>query len=208
MAVRDRIIHSALRLFAEKGYGSTSVAEILTAADLNAGSLYYVFPGKQDVLLAVLEAYREGLEPMLLQPAWEGVTDPIERVFALLARYRAMLASTDCTYGCPIGSLALELHEPDPAVRALLAKNFQGWVDAIERCFNEAGDRLPRDVNRRQLAILALATMEGGVMVSRTERTMDAFDDAVAAFRSYIDHLQAGTVARSSDSRKPAHQTS
>lgn len=198
MSVRDRIVYSALQLFAEKGYGSTSVAEILSAADVNAGSLYHVFPGKQDVLLAVLEAYREGLEPMLLRPAWEGVTDPIERVFALLAKYRALLASTDCTYGCPIGSLALELHEPDPAVRALLAKNFQGWVDAIERCFNEAGDRLPRDVDRRQLAMLALATMEGGVMVSRTERTMNAFDDAVAAFRSYIDHLQGAAVTTSS----------
>ena len=198
MSVRDRIVYSALQLFAEKGYGSTSVAEILSAADVNAGSLYHVFPGKQDVLLAVLEAYREGLEPMLLRPAWEGVTDPIERVFALLAKYRALLASTDCTYGCPIGSLALELHEPDPAVRALLAKNFQGWVDAIERCFNEAGNRLPRDVDRRQLAMLALATMEGGVMVSRTERTMDAFDDAVAAFRAYIDHLQCAAVTTSS----------
>ena len=198
MSVRDRIVYSALQLFAEKGYGSTSVAEILSAADVNAGSLYHVFPGKQDVLLAVLEAYREGLEPMLLRPAWEGVTDPIERVFALLAKYRALLVSTDCTYGCPIGSLALELHEPDPAVRELLAKNFQGWVDAIERCFNEAGDRLPRDVDRRRLAVLALATMEGGVMVSRTERTMDAFDDAVAAFRSYIDHLQGAAVTTSS----------
>ena len=198
MSVRDRIVYSALQLFAEKGYGSTSVAEILSAADVNAGSLYHVFPGKQDVLLAVLEAYREGLESMLLRPAWEGVTDPVERVFALLAKYRDLLASTDCTYGCPIGSLALELHEPDPAVRALLAKNFQGWVDAIERCFNEAGNRLPRDVDRRQLAMLALATMEGGVMVSRTERTMDAFDDAVAAFRAYIDHLQCAAVTTSS----------
>ena len=191
MSVRDRIVHSALHLFAEKGYGSTSVAEILAAADVNAGSLYHVFPGKQDVLLAVLDAYLEGLEPMLLRPAWEGVTDPIERVFALLAKYRAALVSTDCTYGCPIGSLALELHEPDPAVRDRLARNFEHWVDAVEQCFIDAGDRLPPDLDRRQLAMLALATMEGGVMVSRTDRTMRAFDDAVAAFRTYIDFLQA-----------------
>jgi hypothetical protein len=36
------------------------------------------------VLLAVLEMYRDGIYPMLLAPAWEGVDDPIERVFALL----------------------------------------------------------------------------------------------------------------------------
>src|SRR4249919_1028210 len=112
---RERIVYAALRLFAQKGYASTSVADILQAADVNAGSLYYFFPGKQDVLLAVLDAYLHGIHPMLLQPAWKDVADPVERVFALLARYRNSLRITDCTYGCPIGSIALEIHEPDPA---------------------------------------------------------------------------------------------
>src|SRR3954470_13983514 len=97
---KDRIVYAALMLFAQKGYGSTSVADILQAAGVKAGSLYYFFPGKQDVLLAVLDAYLHGIHPMLLQPAWQDVEDPIERVFALLDRYRAALAATDCTYGC------------------------------------------------------------------------------------------------------------
>jgi AcrR family transcriptional regulator len=187
---KDKIVYAALMLFAQKGYGSTSVADILQAAGVNAGSLYYFFPGKQDVLLAVLDAYRRGIHPMLLQPAWKGVEDPIERVFALLDRYRGHLASTDCTYGCPIGSIALELHEPDPVVRELLAANFAGWVNAIEQCFVEAGDRLPADVDRRALAVFALTTMEGGVMISRTDRTLDAFDDAVGMLRDYVNRLQ------------------
>ena len=76
----------AMRLFWEKGYGSTSIADILKAAGANSGSLYHFFPGKQDLLVAVLEAYRGGIYPMLLEPAWQGVTDPLERIFALLAR--------------------------------------------------------------------------------------------------------------------------
>jgi TetR/AcrR family transcriptional repressor of nem operon len=187
---KDRIVHAALTLFAQKGYGSTSVADILQAAGVNAGSLYYFFPGKQDVLLAVLDAYLHGIHPMLLQPAWQDVEDPIERVFALLRRYRAALAATDCTYGCPIGSIALELHEPDPAVRSLLAANFAGWLNAIEQCFVDAGDRLPADIDRRALAVFALTTMEGGVMISRTDRTLDAFDDAVRMLRDYVNRLQ------------------
>src|SRR3954470_17332000 len=187
---KDKIVYSAMLLFAHKGYGSTSVADILQAAGINAGSLYHFFPGKQDVLLAVLDAYLHGIHPMLLQPAWKGVSDPIERVFALLDRYRSHLESTDCTYGCPIGSIALELHEPDPAVRQLLAANFAGWVNAIEQCFVDAGDRLPDDVDRRALAIFALTTMEGGVMVSRTDRTLDAFDGAVRMLRDYVNRLQ------------------
>jgi len=180
-----------MSLFARKGYGSTSVADILDEAGVNAGSLYHFFPGKQDVLLAVLDAYRNGLDPMLLKPAWEGVTDPIERVFALLDHYRNYLLRTDCSYGCPIGSIALELHEPDPPVRALLAANFDGWVSAIESCFMQAGDRLPSDIDRRGLAIFALTTMEGGVMLSRTDRTVAAFDRSVRMLRDYVDRLQA-----------------
>jgi len=188
---KDKIVYAAMLLFAQKGYASTSVADILQAAGINAGSLYHFFPGKQDVLLAVLDAYLQGIHPMLLQPAWKGVTDPIERVFALLDRYRSHLENTECTYGCPIGSIALELHEPDPAVRKLLAANFAGWVNAIEQCFIEAGDRLPTTVDRRALAIFALTTMEGGVMVSRTDRTLDAFDDAVKMLRDYVNRLQS-----------------
>ena len=94
-------------------------------------------------MIAVLEAYRDGIGPMLLDPAWRGVDDPVERVFALLALYRRAIVDTECNYGCPIGSLALELHEPDPIVRRRLAENFTGWVDAIEECFRDAGQLVP-----------------------------------------------------------------
>jgi TetR/AcrR family transcriptional repressor of nem operon len=190
---RERIVYAALGLFARKGYASTSVADILHEAGVNAGSLYHFFPGKQDVLLAVLDAYRHGIHPMLLAPAWAHTTDPIERVFALLEHYRTHLVRSECTYGCPIGSIALELHEPDPPVRALLAANFEGWISAIETCFIEAGDRLPADVDRRGLAIFALTTMEGGVMLSRTERTLAPFDHAVGMLRHYVQCLQTGS---------------
>src|SRR5689334_17598742 len=127
---RDRLVREAMQLFWEKGYASTSVADVLGRAGVNSGSLYHFFPGKQDLLLAVLDAYHAGIGPMLLEPAWEGVDDPIERVFALLARYREALVSTECGYGCPIGSLALEIHEPDPPVREALARNFAAWLAA------------------------------------------------------------------------------
>src|SRR5262249_36090580 len=85
---RERLLRTAMQLFWEEGYGSTSIADILQAAKVNSGSLYYFFPTKQDLLLAVLDLYHSGIEPMLLEPAWKGVEDPIEKVFALLARYR------------------------------------------------------------------------------------------------------------------------
>jgi AcrR family transcriptional regulator len=187
---RERILHSAMKLFAEKGYLSTSVADILSEAGAHSGSLYHFFPTKQDVLVAVLGLYRDGIEPMLLAPAWKGVNDPIERVFALLAAYRRMLAETECLYGCPIGSIALELHEPDPPVRKLLAANFDGWVSHVETCLKQARGRLPAATDTRALAMFVLTVMEGGVMQSRTHRTLEAFDAGVATLRDYFKRLK------------------
>ena len=186
---RARIVQAAMELFWLKGYASTSIADILSRSQVNSGSLYYFFPGKQDVLIAVLEAYRDGIGPMLLEPAWVGVDDPVERVFALLAQYRRLIVETDCQYGCPIGSLALELHEPDPVVRELLAANFDGWVSAVEGCLRDAAGRFPDGTDLRALAELVLTVMEGGVMQARTYRSVEYFDRAVGQLRANFDRL-------------------
>jgi AcrR family transcriptional regulator len=186
---RQRIVEAAMELFWLKGFGSTSIADILSRSQVNSGSLYYFFPGKQDVLIAVLEAYRDGIGRMLLEPAWIGVEDPVERVFALLASYRRALVETDCSYGCPIGSLALELHEPDPPVRELMAANFSAWVEAVETQLRAAEGRFPPGTDFRALAELVLSVMEGGVMQARTFRDVGHFDRAVGQLRTHFDAL-------------------
>jgi AcrR family transcriptional regulator len=186
---RGRIVMTAMELFWEKGFQSTSIADILSRSQVHSGSLYHFFPGKQDLLAAVLEAYRDGIEEWLLAPAWSGVDDPIERIFALLAGYRTQLVTTDCTYGCPIGSLALELHEPDPDIRALLSANFANWTAAITRCLDQAGERLPARLDRARLAEFTLSVMEGAVMQARTYRKIECFDRNIAVLREHFDML-------------------
>lgn len=186
---RARIVEAAMELFWLKGYGSTSIADILSRSQVNSGSLYHFFPGKQDLLLAVLDAYRDGIDEMLLKPAWDGTDDPIERVFALLRLYRVLIVDTECEYGCPIGSLALELHEPDPIVREKLAENFTGWVAAIRTCLEVGSDRFLPGTDLQSLAEFVLTVMEGGVMQARTYRDVAFFDRAVAQLRTHFDSL-------------------
>lgn len=188
---RSRIVHVAMELFWEKGYASTSIADVLQRSNANSGSLYHFFPGKQDLLIAVLQMYRDGIDEVLLQPAWGKVADPLERIFALLARYREFIVQTDCSYGCPIGSIALELHEPDPAVRELLAANFLAWIEAVQRCVIAAGEALPARVDSRALAEFVLTAMEGAVMQARTFRDVTYFDRTIAQLRAYFDLLRA-----------------
>ncbi|HXP65503.1 MAG TPA: TetR/AcrR family transcriptional regulator [Steroidobacteraceae bacterium] len=200
---RTRLVQSAMQLFWEKGYNSTSIADVLQTAKVNSGSLYYFFPGKSDLLAAVLDMYHEGIRPMLLEPAWQGIDDPIERIFALLAKYRNSLVDTECFYGCPIGSLALELHEPDLPVRERLARNFTAWIEAIEECLANAKARLPKDLNRRDLAQFVLTAMEGGVMQARTFRDIEYFDGTVRQLREYFNRLL--TSAKPKKSREKNH---
>jgi AcrR family transcriptional regulator len=198
---RARIVKAAMELFWEKGYGSTSIADILSRSQVNSGSLYYCFPGKQDLLVAVLESYRDAIWPMLLEPAWEGVADPIERVFALLAKYRELIVMTECGYGCPIGSLALELHEPDPVVRERIAENFDAWTSAIRGCLEAAGDRLAGSLDRQAAAEFVLTVMEGAVMQARTYRDVAFFDRAVTQLRAYFDSPAVREVAGATQGR-------
>ena len=114
---RDRIVFAAMDLFHRQGYEATSIGDVLAAADANAGSLYHFFPGKEALLLAVLDAYLAGLWPVVMAPAFARTDDPIERVFEVLKDYRERVRSTECTYNCPIGSLALEVSHTVPGAR-------------------------------------------------------------------------------------------
>lgn len=183
---RQRIVESALYLFWLQGYAATGIAEILDRAKANAGSFYYFFKSKEAVLLAVLELYIQSLNPVVVQPVFDQLQDPVDRIFGILGFYRQNLIATGCTYGCPIGRLALEISEEQFKVHKLLADNFDGWTAAVETCLQEAKDRLPRDTNLKTLSQFVLTVMEGGVMQARAHRAVEPFDASVNHLREYF----------------------
>ncbi|HWX39980.1 MAG TPA: TetR/AcrR family transcriptional regulator [Blastocatellia bacterium] len=188
-STRDRLIEAAIRLFWEKGYNATGMAELLKAAHVNSGSFYHFFDSKEALLMAVLDWYKENIYPALLQPAFENTDDPIERIFALLERYRGLILQTDCAYGCPIGRLALEIGPEQRAVHQKIAENFSAWTAAVRKCLDDAADRLPPGVDRDNLATLVLSVMEGGVMQSRSHHNVEPFDQSVEQLRDYFKRL-------------------
>lgn len=58
---RQEILEAALRLFNERGFESTTVADIAGAAGAAKGTVYLYFPSKEDVLRGLYEAFYEGL---------------------------------------------------------------------------------------------------------------------------------------------------
>jgi TetR/AcrR family transcriptional regulator, transcriptional repressor for nem operon len=188
---RQRIVDAALYLFWLRGYTATGIAEILERAKANTGSFYYYFKTKEQLLLAVLELYLQTLMPVVVEPVLTQVQDPLDRVFGILDFYRKNLLATGCTYGCPIGRLALEIPEEQFRVHKRLADNFDGWTAAVENCLQDARDRIPEDIDRRTLSKFVLTVMEGGVMQSRAHRTIEPFDASVEHLRKYFHLLRA-----------------
>jgi AcrR family transcriptional regulator len=77
-ATRGRLIATARRLFAEKGFAATSTEEILGEAGVSRGALYHHFPSKTDLFQASFEAVEDELTAGVLQVATDsGETDPM-----------------------------------------------------------------------------------------------------------------------------------
>lgn len=186
---RERIIEAARDLFLIQGYNSTGLAQITARAGVKSGSLYYFFPTKEDLLLAVLEWYRVNIWEGLLKPTFERVSDPIERVFGIFDGYRQLLLMLDFEQGCPIGNLALEVTNSHPGVRPLLIANFDNWREAVADCLRCGIDRLPEGTDPDQLATMVLTVMEGAMMLARTYRSIEPFDAAVSQLRDYFERL-------------------
>lgn len=190
-STRERLIKAAQELFLVQGYHATGIAQILKRAEVNSGSLYYYFPTKEDLLIAVLEWYYANIEPALLDYVWQGVSDPVEKVFVLVDGYRQMLLIKEFNQGCPIGNLALELSNSHPRARDLCTANFRQWTEKVRECLDEAGGRLPDDLDREALALHVLTVMEGAVMLARSYRSLEPFDAAVHQLRDYFERLLA-----------------
>ena len=192
-STRDRLIDSARFLFWERGFAGTSMAELLAHAEVNSGSFYHFFDSKEALLRAVLEQYIELLRPMVVNPAFASTPAPLDRIFAILSGYRERIIATDSKYGCPLGRLALEIDPENAPAHTLIARNFQGWIEAVRECIVEMKSSLPSGTDVDALATFVLVTMEGGVMLSRSYRSVESFDRAVAQLREHFRMLLAAS---------------
>ena len=77
-ATRGRLVATARRLFAEKGFAATSTEEILGEAAVSRGALYHHFASKTDLFRAAFEAVEDDLTAQILAAAaGSGETDPL-----------------------------------------------------------------------------------------------------------------------------------
>ena len=92
---RPQLLDAAASHFAEAGYDAASMREIAAAAGMKAGSMYYYFPSKEDLLVAVHE---EGIRRISEEvvAALDGQAGPWIRLeVAMVTHLRALLGGGD-----------------------------------------------------------------------------------------------------------------
>ena len=84
LTTEQRVRRAAVKLFAGKGFHGTGIRDLAQAAKISSASLYHYMGTKEDLLAAIM---RGCLERLLLgaRQATDGVTDPPERLAALVA---------------------------------------------------------------------------------------------------------------------------
>jgi AcrR family transcriptional regulator len=151
---REALLDAAARLFGSRGYAATSTRDIAAEVGILAGSIYYHFPSKEALALAVHERGVNSILSAVQAAIADGSQEPWARLEA------ACLAHLDALLN---GGSYAQVVTPNFA-RALPAAFVSTLIrqrDTYERLFVELVDALPlpRGTNRRYLRLALLGSL-------------------------------------------------
>ncbi|WP_216216152.1 TetR/AcrR family transcriptional regulator [Amycolatopsis aidingensis] len=188
---REALFEAATRLFQEKGYERTTVAEIAAEAGVSTKTLFNYFPGKEELIFG---HRRERIEVLRERIVARGGR---ERPADLLARIvEELLTTLTSTGGEPSFEVSLEQARLIMAVPELRARSLQLLVDAQQRL----ADALRAAYPDRYDPITAAATI--GALVGAMHAALTAslarnesLEQAILASRRAVEVALAGIRA-------------
>ncbi|WP_133977747.1 TetR/AcrR family transcriptional regulator [Kribbella voronezhensis] len=185
---RDRIVQAAARLMLEQGVARTTIEDIQVTAGVSPSQLYHYFPGKDALVLAVVD--HQAGQVMGIQHEGLDRLDDLEGLGDWRDLMIGLLTKVQCVGGCPLGSLASDLSEADPVARVQLASAFESWEGLLRSGLERMQDRgeLAADADPGELAVALLAAVQGGLLLSQIRRDPAPLRTAV---NTMIDHLRS-----------------
>lgn len=78
-STRERILDAALNIFSNKGYHDTRMDEIVEESHTSKGSIYFHFPNKEKLFIALVDQFADLIERRTIE-AIEGEAQGIRRV--------------------------------------------------------------------------------------------------------------------------------
>lgn len=194
---RGRILSRAAELVVRRGFGATSVNDLVEATGVNRGSLYFHFPGKDDLGVAVLERAKERFLSFV-RDSLAGST-PGERLDNFLRAALKAHSSTGFVGGCLWGNTALEMSDTDGNGRyvEVVREVFEAWSGMIQEVIAEAQScgQVRKDVPAGVLARQVIATIEGGIMQSRLIHDPAPMRECLKALRVTLELRSSSRAA-------------
>lgn len=190
MKLKDKIVQESMRLFSVNGYCSTSITDIMLAANTSKGGFYNHFASKQILFNHVLRDAQQIWREKTLAGLDE-IDSPVLKVVKLLENYRDRYLKDDLTFpgGCIFITFSVELDYLQPHLAHDVNQGFIGFKAMLAR-FLEAGKEqgeLPMDVKSGDLAEMIFAGMLGASVIyglDKSEETLDRTIDTI------IEHLE------------------
>lgn len=180
--VRERMVEGAVQLLGRRGLQATSFSEVLALTQAPRGSIYHHFPEGKDQLVG--EAVdRAGallvgaLDRKAGAPAAE-ITDYFLQI------WRGVLTRSRCEAGCAVLAVTIAADVPDLMTHA--AGVFRAWRSRLTELLEQGG------LNTRDagpFAVLLIASVEGAVVLSRAEQSIEPFDAVARQLNEQILRL-------------------
>jgi AcrR family transcriptional regulator len=186
---REAIVDAALRLFEERGFDQTTIADIAEAADIAPRTFFGYFPSKEDVVFADFPETLETLgERLRGRPDEETAIEAIRAWIGGLLEERGVIEERErCRKRVVAESQALAAHN-----RALMGQVEELLAEQIAR---DLGDR-PDDVRPRMIASSVIAALTALDVKGTDEgESPPTKEEALAIVDQALTFLQGGLDA-------------
>ncbi len=166
----EQALARARDLFWSRGYGATSVQELVDELGVQRGSLYAAFGDKHDLYLKAVALYarenREHLEEILRA---DPVLPALRHMLLEPATLTGAREQSQGRRGCLVGNTTAELVPGDDAARALVAAAYDGVVEVMTAALAraQATGEVTTSASPEAQAQLLLLLFQGSALVSR-----------------------------------------
>lgn len=193
MNLKGTIIHESLKLFSLNGFLSTSIQDILSAANTSKGGFYNHFSSKEDLFFQVLDEARKIWRDRNLQ-GLDDIDHPLDKLIRLLQNYkdRYLLDAENFPGGCIFIMFAVELGDSRPHLSREVQKGFTGLKSMLERIL-EDGQSAPPEYNGLNCGTITEIIFNGmlGASVNYSlDKSYDALNQSINSLIDYIDKLR------------------
>ncbi|OLL75925.1 Transcriptional regulator, TetR family [Pseudonocardia sp. Ae168_Ps1] len=180
---RSRLLGTASRIFYAEGVHSVGVDRILTEAGTTRATFYRHFPGKEDLVVAYLEAADQQLRARFEQSrADRGTAEDVLR--AVAADIAGDIGSPGFR-GCAFLNAAAEYPDPSHPVHRRIVAHREWFLGAVSELFAEVGDGLAEPAGRH-FAMLRDGAMAAGCL-----------SDPATVGRTFLDGVEGLLWSRS-----------